>query len=177
MTDRPSRPPAPPLPAFAELDLTHARILESLKQFDGLLNHLDTVGHDTKARRTASDLCKFFAGDARHHHAEEERTVFPGLLNGSDTVIIEQVHRLQQDHGWLEEDWRVLQPQVQAIADGIGGFDMEMLRHALPVFAALYRDHIALEESMIYPAARRQQAILAEGVQDRTHHSDPAPND
>ena len=166
MKDRPARPPVPAMPDWADLDQMHARILEQIDQLNALLAHLDAYGLDSQAQRSATAICRFFQEDARQHHADEERGVFPGLLNGSDALLIEQVHRLQQDHGWLEEDWRVLQPQVQAIADGIGGFDLEMLHHALPVFSTLYRDHIALEESMVYPAARRRQSRLAAEAQE-----------
>jgi hypothetical protein len=38
----------------------------------------------------------------------------------------------------------------------------------LPIFTALYEEHIALEESLIYPAAKRHQAALAAGAQARS---------
>lgn len=157
MTDRPPRPPAPPLPAFDQLDAAHAKILQELDQFDSLLAHVATEGLDAKARRWAASIDRFFKGEAHQHHVDEERIVFPGLLSHGNSRIVHEVQRLQQDHRWLEEDWRVLQPQVEAIAEGIGGVDMEMLTRAVPVFSKLYREHIALEESMIYPAARRLQ--------------------
>lgn len=158
MTARPKRSPAPELPAFDKLDATHARIVEQLDRFEKLLEHLDEHGLDAEAEHWAREMCDFFAHEARQHHAEEEKSVFPGLLKSGDARIVHEVKRLQQDHGWLEEDWIVLQPQLQAIADGLGSYDIEMLRAARPVFDKLYREHIALEESMIYPAAKRQQA-------------------
>ncbi len=42
-----------------------------------------------------------------------------------------------------------------------------MLRQALPVFAELYREHIALEESLIYPAARQRLQTLAKAASER----------
>ena len=79
------------------------------------------------------------------------------------------VKRLQQDHGWIEEDWRELAPQIEAISAGYNWYDLPMLRAALPVFTALYQEHIALEESLIYPAARRQAQALKEGSEARAH--------
>ena len=67
---------------------------------------------------------------------------------------MQHVKRLQQDHGWLEEDWLALQPPLSAIAEGYSWYDLDMLSHALPVFADLYQDHIELEESLIYPEAK-----------------------
>jgi hemerythrin-like domain-containing protein len=77
--------------------------------------------------------------------------------------MIQHVRRLQQDHGWLEEDWRELSPQVEAIAKGYNWYDLAMLRLALPVFTALYKEHIALEESMVYPEARRRRQAELHG--------------
>jgi hemerythrin-like domain-containing protein len=65
------------------------------------------------------------------------------------------VRRLQQDHGWLEEDWLELQPQLRAVVEGYAWYDLEFLRAAVPVFTELYRDHIALEENIVYPESRR----------------------
>jgi hemerythrin-like domain-containing protein len=64
------------------------------------------------------------------------------------------VSRLLQDHLWLEEDWRELQPPLDAIACGQSWFDVAVLREGSAIFAALARDHIALEESCLYPVAR-----------------------
>lgn len=157
---RPQRPPAPALPPFESLDRTHHRVMEVLAQFDRLLDHLDENGADKVARASAAEICDFFAGNARQHHADEERYIFPPLLASGDAQLTQHVLRLQQDHGWLEEDWLELAPQIEAIAAGYNWYDLVMLRHALPVFKALYDEHIALEESLIYPAARRQEAAL-----------------
>ncbi len=94
--------------------------------------------------------------------------MFPGLLASADEELRRSVVRLQQDHGWLEEDWLELAPQLEAVAQGYNWYDLDMLRHALPVFAALYHDHIALEESMVYPAAKRRQEALCAGEAARS---------
>jgi hemerythrin-like domain-containing protein len=164
---RPQRPAVPPLPPFEELDRTHHRVLELLDQFDRLLDHVDANGPDDEARRIAGEIHAFFTGHARDHHAAEERHVFPALLGGGDAELVQHVLRLQQDHGWLEEDWLELAPQLEAIGSGYNWYDLGMLRQALPVFRTLYEEHIALEESMIYPEAKRRQAELNAGAQQR----------
>jgi hemerythrin-like domain-containing protein len=153
---RPARPAAPPLPGFESLDRAHREVLKVLEDFDRLLRHVDENGPDTTARESARHIQAFFSGPARQHHAEEEQRIFPGLLAGGDAEMVQHVKRLQQDHGWLEEDWIELSTQIEAIAAGYNWYDLTMLRHALPVFTELYREHIALEESIVYPAARRQ---------------------
>jgi hemerythrin-like domain-containing protein len=170
---RPARPLRPlheaasALPEFESLDRDHRAALEMLEAFDRLLSHLDERGLDDVARTSAREILSFFAGPARYHHAEEEARVFPGLLATNDLELVQHVHRLQQDHGWLEEDWRELAPQIEAIADGFNWYDLAMLRHALPVFSALYHEHIALEENVVYPAARRQRQTLKDGEDSR----------
>lgn len=165
---RPARSPAPPLPAFDALDRTHAQMLQVLDDFDALLDHLDERGPDEKARAVAARILSFFNTHAREHHAQEEQVVFPPLLAGQDSELAAHVRRLQQDHGWLEEDWLELAPQIEAVSRGYNWYDLAMLRHALPVFRQLYQEHIALEESLVYPAARRKQGALAEGAAERT---------
>ena len=157
---RPQRSPAPPLPPFEALDRTHRQVLEILQQFDQLLDHIDDNGPDEVARASATEIMAFFGDHARQHHADEERLVFPTLLNSNDPELVHHVKRLQQDHGWLEEDWLELAPQLEGIAQGFNWYDLAMLRNALPIFTALYQEHIGLEESLVYPEAKRRQALL-----------------
>jgi hypothetical protein len=74
---------------------------------------------------------------------------------------VQHVQRLQQGHGWLEEDWIELQPQLRAVAEGYDWYDPDCLRAAAPVFTELYLEHIALEENSVYPESRRRKARVA----------------
>ncbi|MFY9461268.1 MAG: hypothetical protein WAP57_16135, partial [Aquabacterium commune] len=58
----------------------------------------------------------------------------------------------------IEEDWLELAPQIESIAAGYNWFNLEQLRLAVPVFQALYQDHIVLEESLAYPQAKARIA-------------------
>lgn len=152
---RAPRPPAPPLPLYDQLDETHRLILRALEQMGQLIERLDAEGLDVGARQLAGEIYAVFDKTARAHHAAEEQHVFPPLL--ADAALAHQVQRLQQDHGWLEEDWIEIEPQLLALSEGHGGFDIDMLRAAVPVFTQLYHEHIALEETVIYPAGKRLQ--------------------
>jgi hemerythrin-like domain-containing protein len=154
--DRLAKAPAPALPAFDRLDATHRAALEMIDEFQRLLQRLHSEGADDEARAGARRIVAFFEGPAKTHHAEEEQRVFPVLLAQGDAELVHHVRRLQQDHGWIEEGWRELGPQVRAIADGISGWDLDMLRQAVPIYRSLYEDHIGLEESLIYPEARKR---------------------
>jgi hemerythrin-like domain-containing protein len=161
-TNRPARPAVTPPPGFESLDRTHREMQAMLARFAELLDHVDDKGPDETARQTATEISAFFDGPARQHHAEEERRVFPALLHCNDAQLVHHVNRLQQDHGWLEEDWRELAPQVEAIAQGYNWYNLAMLRQAVPVFTALHAEHIVLEEHVVYPAARRLLQALGQ---------------
>jgi hemerythrin-like domain-containing protein len=141
---------------FEALDACHRRMLAAAASLLQLAGKVDRQGTGHEERVTARALADFFSSTVREHHADEERHVFPPLLGSGDANVVQAVLQLQEDHGWLEVDWLELEPHVQAIATGYGQCDMDTLRNGVEVFAALMRDHIALEESLIYPQARRQ---------------------
>jgi hemerythrin-like domain-containing protein len=161
---RPSLPKRPARAAvvvpsnFEMLDATHREVMATLERLQQWVELLDAEGISTASRTLADEICSFFDGSARAHHAAEETHVFPSLLGSGDAELIGHVRRLQQDHGWLEEDWLELQPQLRAVVEGYNGYDVDFLRAAVPVFTDLYRDHIALEENVVYPESRRRQA-------------------
>jgi hemerythrin-like domain-containing protein len=136
------------------LDTCHRQTLFTLGKLAALISRLGSRGADPEARAMAAEIVDFFATTARAHHEDEERHVFPPLLAGGDPEIVQAVLRLQQDHGWLEEDWRELSPQLKAVAQGQSGVDLDVLREGVLVFTALSHDHMSLEESCIYPQAR-----------------------
>jgi hemerythrin-like domain-containing protein len=151
------------LPEFEVMDQAHRAALAMLESFKHLVSRLQDQGLDEPARQSAGEILAFFNGPGRTHHVDEETHVFPGLLTSSDPQLVADVRRLQQDHGWLEEDWDELRPHVLAVADGYNGYDLPLLVAALPIFQALYMEHIALEESRVYPAAKRQKLALLDG--------------
>jgi hemerythrin-like domain-containing protein len=165
---RAARPPVAQPPGFEALDRAHLAAMDMLGALDRLITRLDDVGLDAGSSACAREILDFFNGPGAQHHAQEEQQVFPGLLVAGDPVLVAHVRRLQQDHGWLEEDWRELEPQVQAIAAGYNWYDLPMLRMALPIFTALYQEHIALEETLVYPAARALHAQLKAAAGERT---------
>ena len=163
---RPARPAVPPLPLMDKLDGVHRKMMLMLERLDSLVDHLEREGVDAQARSSAQAICDFFAKTAREHHAEEETLVFPPLIRKGDKEMVLQVLRLQQDHGWLEEDWLELEPQLQAVAHGYSWYDLTTLRYGAGVFSALYHEHIALEEAMVYPEARK---LLSDETGSREH--------
>ena len=139
---------------FDVLDACHRQTIFALGKLSALVTRLAVQGPDEGARELANEIVRHFATTARQHHEDEERHVFPKLAASGDAGTVQTVLRLQQDHNWLEEDWRELAPHLDAVASGQTWYDLDLLREGAAVFSALSRDHIALEESLIYPEAR-----------------------
>lgn len=155
---RPKRSAAPALPAVETMDRSHRQTLQVLAHMKRLTELLAQPGHDAAAAPLAAQACSFFNGPARGHHEIEEIQVFPGLLADGKPELLAHVRRLQQDHMWLEEDWLELEPHLQAVARGYVTEHQAFLCAALPEFTSLCEEHMALEESLVYPEARRRQA-------------------
>lgn len=150
----PQPPPASRGIGFAALDECHRRVLARVDELSALVTAIEAGGIDPAMRTLAASIANFLNNDARSHHVDEERHVFPPLLASGNAGLVSNVLRLQQDHRWIEEDWSELEPHVQAIATGCGTCDIDTLREGTAILAALYKEHIALEESIVYPEAR-----------------------
>jgi iron-sulfur cluster repair protein YtfE (RIC family) len=142
------------LDALEPLEEGHRQTIRMLTEFAALVARVEADGIDSRAREVATMLDSYFSQDLKQHHLDEEKTVFPLLAENRDTQTVQAVARLVQDHAWLRADWRVLSPLVRAIAADQSWVDVQVLRDGVDVFCALSRDHIALEESLIYPQAR-----------------------
>lgn len=143
------------------LDAHHQAVLEMLEAMNALVRRMDTLGLDDHVRSEARIVHVFFTDTALNHHLDEERHVFPALLASGVPELMQAARRLQQDHGWIEEDWLELAPQLDALARGYTTFDPDLLRHGVEIFTALYLEHIEMEERLIYP-----QALLRLGPAD-----------
>lgn len=140
--------------AFEPLDECHRQTLRMLTELTMLVARVDAVGIDAWARVMARAADRYFSEELRRHHLDEETHVFPTLASCDDAETLQAIARLKQDHAWLRADWRVLSPLVKALASGQSWVDVDVLRDGVEVFCTLARDHIALEESLIYPQAR-----------------------
>jgi hemerythrin-like domain-containing protein len=143
---------------FEALDACHRDIARHLAALGALARHIETDGIDDKARQQAGTIEAFFSGTSRQHHAEEERSVFPPLLSSGNTELANAVRTLQQDHGWIEENWIELAPRLRAIALGNGWTDPTEFQNYVEVFTELMDGHIALEETLIYPESKARWA-------------------
>jgi hemerythrin-like domain-containing protein len=147
---------------FAALDACHRRVLARIAELSALVTAIEAGDITPAMRASAAAIAQVLGGDARRHHEDEELHVFPPLLASNDAELVQNVLRLQQDHGWLEQDWLELAPHVQALATGYGTCDVDELRGGTAILVDLYREHIELEESIVYPAARERIGAAAQ---------------
>lgn len=151
---------------FDALDECHRQIQANLAKLKALAQALAEGGIDDQVRADALAVEAFFSGTSRQHHAEEEAKVFPALLASGDEKLADAVRSLQQDHGWIEENWVELGPRLQAVGSGNGWIDETELLNYIEVFLELCNGHIALEETLIYPESKaRWAAAVAKRVQ------------
>jgi hemerythrin-like domain-containing protein len=147
---------------FEALDVCHLETQRMLSQFAALVDEVEQNGTDLRLRGLATSIAQHFSTTMREHHEDEERHVFPGLSASADAQTAQALACLVQDHFWLDSNWRELAPLLDAAISGHAGCDLDALRRGVEIFAALCREHIELEESLIYP-----QAILRMADSDR----------
>jgi iron-sulfur cluster repair protein YtfE (RIC family) len=150
---------------LAELDAYHHQVHDHLDRLAVLASRLETEDPGAEIRAEAGAIEAFFSGSMRQHHLLEESGVFPQLLASDDAELVTAVRTLQQDHGWIEQNWLELAPQLRAIAQGNHWIDPAEFMHGAEVFLELCYGHTALEEVLVYPQARaRQQETQAAQV-------------
>jgi hemerythrin-like domain-containing protein len=145
---------------FRALDACHQQIAQYLASFGQLLIGLEADGVTPAAQSLAKEIEAFFSSTAQQHHVDEEKRVFPPLLASTDPDLVAAIKRLQQDHGFIEENWIELAPQLRALAAGYSWYDLPTLQQGARIFVDLLDEHIELEESLIYPQAKAMWAEM-----------------
>jgi len=147
---------------FTAMEDCHRQIQSHLTELARLMEAMETSSLDAEGQKRIGAIEAFFSSTARQHHALEERYFFPPLLAGLDLDLVAKVRSLQQDHGWIEENWIELSPQLSAVASGNNWFDLAELKHGVEVFAELCRTHLAVEDTLVYPMTRARLEEMAE---------------
>jgi len=149
--------------SFQARDAVHQQIQAQLARLVAWRDIVTDGGDVEDFRDQVGEIEAFFSETSRKHHEDEEKNVFPLLLNSPDDELVQAVKTLQQDHHWIELDWRELAPMLRAIAQGEDWVDMAELEHAVDVFTTLCQEHIELEETLIYPEAKSKLAEVLAG--------------
>jgi len=142
---------SPPAVGFDQpyemLEACHERVERSLSLLLRLAEHLQRQGADEPARDAARDVLRYFDVAAPHHHEDEERHVLPRLRQLGQAPLAD---RIAADHVLMHQAYQALRPGLLALRD-LGSVPDTA---SWPGFAALYREHILLEEGQAYPATR-----------------------
>lgn len=140
---------------FDLLEACHERVHRSLALLGRLVDHVGEKGHDVMTRSAAADVLRYFDIAAPLHHEDEELHVFPPLLARDDPALRVAVERLRADHRAMSEAWRDLRAVLLHWRDAPEPTPLDAVARELATrFVDLYGPHIALEESLAYPAVR-----------------------
>ena len=101
-------------------------------------------------------MLRYFRKAAPQHHADEEIDLLPELAataTGADATLLKDLTtQILRQHQEMEQLWKVLEVQLQEIEDGEGA---DLSASDVEEFAALYGEHLDIEESHIAPMASR----------------------
>ena len=140
---------------FEMLQACHERVQRSLDLLRRLTAHIDSHGHDAASRSAAADVLRYFDVAAPLHHEDEELHVFPVLEDTADARLREAIATLRDDHRRMTERWARARAVLLAWRDDPAPpAPDDPARALLKAFGEVYDAHIALEESLVYPAAR-----------------------
>lgn len=143
----------------------HLRVQDQFSTLLRLVPHIAAHGPDRPAQEAATAVMRYFDTSARHHHDDEERDLFPALIEsmaGSDAVCLRELTgALTAEHRELEAGWQTLRAVLVQVA---AGQTVLLAQDDLSGFAQRYQRHIAREESELLPMARR---LLSDAELDR----------
>ncbi len=139
---------------FARLEAYHRQVRPHLDRLAALAGRVENAPLCEEDCAEACAIEAFFSGSMREHHLIEEASVFADLLGSGDEELVTLVRTLMQDHGWIEQNWIEIAPQLRAVAQGNHWIDPAEFQHGAEVFLELCYGHTALEEVVVYPRAR-----------------------
>ncbi|WP_241687790.1 hemerythrin domain-containing protein [Janthinobacterium sp. 17J80-10] len=141
---------------LAVLRHCHTRIRKQLVTLDKLLAHLPQHGADVEAQQAAHAVLRYFNDAAPLHHEDEEEDLMPQLetsASGDDASQLQTLlPRILEEHREMASLWLALDRELSTIASGQSA---QLSPDGVARFASLYEAHMALEESVIAPMAKR----------------------
>ena len=118
----------------------------------------------------------YFRSGGRRHTADEEQSLFPRMRQGSGNSTFTELDRLEGEHQRADE----LHDRVEKLflmwidAGWLDDQDADALVQATSELDRIYKEHIKLEEEVVFPEASKaldNEAILAMGHEFRARRS------
>lgn len=137
----------------------HRRIEMFLGSLGAIANVIDCPLTD-ETRRALDSALRYFREAAPKHTADEEESLFPRLRQVHHPNVqsaLARLEELERDHHWAV--------RLHAEVDGLGqrclskgslsGVEAEEFQRAVASLTSMYRQHISVEDSVVFPAAAR----------------------
>ncbi|MCW5634037.1 MAG: hemerythrin domain-containing protein [Rubrivivax sp.] len=148
-----------PLQDFSRCHVGFVTLLESSLRLP------EMVATAAGARACAADVVKMFRDRLLAHHDDEERDLFPAVLQvvrpgAEEDRARAMVEQLVREHREIAQVWQQLEPAVQGIANGyLPRLDATLLHELVRRF----NEHVRTEEEEFLPFA---QQVLAREAGD-----------
>lgn len=137
----------------------HRRIEMFLGSLGGIANVIDCPLTD-ETRQALDSALRYFREAAQKHTADEEESLFPRLRQVHHPDVqsaLARLEELERDHHWAA--------RLHAELDGLGqrclskgslsGVEAEEFQRAVASLTSMYRQHISVEDRVVFPAAAR----------------------
>src|SRR5690606_464035 len=138
------------------LSACHDKLRSRCETLSRLPGHVALHGADEQARSAAQSILRYFDGPALYHHADEEKDLFPALLEsvaGSDATCLRGLFdRLSTEHRQLESQWQRLRPLLLRLCQGEA---VALPAQDIQAFIDCYAVHLQCEDQELLPLARR----------------------
>ncbi|HKV78027.1 MAG TPA: hemerythrin domain-containing protein [Candidatus Sulfotelmatobacter sp.] len=137
----------------------HRRIEMFLGTLEAVAAMIDRPLTEDTARALESALL-YFSQAAPKHTADEEESLFPRLRQMRDPEIVAVFSRIEK----LEEEHRVATELHNAVErlgtlslsrGNLSDIEIEEFRSSVARLAAIYKQHISIEDKLIFPLASR----------------------
>ena len=154
------------------------------RRIEMFMGSLETVGKrlasppDADTRQALETALGYFHEAAPKHTADEEESLFPRLRSLQSNEVqqaFSKLDELEGEHRWAEPlHARVESLGLQYLADSsLSPSEVEDFRRSVAELSAMYKRHIAVEDSMLFPVASQvlsesdKQAIAREMARRR----------
>ncbi len=154
----------------------HRRVEMFLGTLEAVANVIDRPATD-ESRRALEFALRYFAQAAPKHTADEEESLFPRLRqihNPEIEAAFAKLEQLEEEHRWAAPlHAKVERLGMRYLSSGnLSSPEVEEFRKAVASLASMYKKHIGVEDSLVFPLATRmlsgaEKLIIAEEMAAR----------